>query len=928
MDKEKINAKRVAVNSLALVSGWRILQQAGSAVTEVVAASGRIADLAKKVLTRRKPRHETFTEAQERLGLTDADLRQRLKHFNLQMALCFFVFCVSLSFLMISPLVNNPVSHALNSAGLMFMSIAGCLVWRFRICQVQDREFYSFGGWVAADRVVRQIGYVSIIILLLALGVFSSIAHAAESGAALHAFTPAAGDASVTFLREIFGPVIDTIWSNSNSTGEIQKGFDSPLGAMLGPFNSGMLFIGMIFVAYTTIKGTVDSAHDGEVLGKKMSEIWVPIRTVGGSALVLPGASGYSIIQFGVLWLAIQSAGIGNAILGAGLDYIAETNMVARPHLPDTRQLAAGILRYEVCAAAMNKQYEESGWKKRIVPEEKTTLMHNSGEVGVGDVALAAGGGLAAGPLGAIAAAGYTAYKSTYRVTEFHWRAMENGKPALLSPDVCGALTWEESHESAEGNGNTRIAASQIMAAQANAVRQMIVELRPIAQQIVAFKSLKPGAIEIAATNYENALATAAKTAVQQSSDARRAEFIEAVRAGGWIYLPTYYNQLIQLNDVMQSALNALPATSPISIEDKSTEETLQNYHDAMTVANEYLKARVDAPVQERKRQFKQDGEFPTSWGDFKRLLSGFAQTGIYEFTQQLAGSNLSHVGQIKAVGDTIMGSAETIAMMVFVANGAANSNAAKLTVGNVFDVGSALGSINPMVMTIALSLLFFGAMAAYYIPLIPFIVGITAVIKWFVLVFESVIAAPIFAVAHMHPDGHDAVGKAGPGYMMILGLLLRPVLTVFGFFGSIWLAQPVTGYINIAYMTAVQGAEHNSFSFIAAFVAYVIIYVIIMTGVIHSVFTLVNWLPDNVLRWIGGALNAHGVGDNESKEAEHSYRGAVAAIGRGGHGAGQGGTPKKPGGNNLGGGKGDGDGKPSQADKDRANAEHLGSPS
>lgn len=893
MDKEKINAKRVATTGLAWVSGWRILQQAGSVVGESVAAFGRVGTLLKQVFTRRKPRHETFTEAQERMGLTEADLQQRLKNFSFRAALWFLMFCISLSFLMVSPLVSNPISHALNSAGIVLVSIAGCLVWRFRICQVKARAFYSFGGWVAADRVVRRIALGSIVALLLALGIFGSVAHAAEGGSGLHAFTPAAGDSSVAFLREIFGPVIDTIWSNSDAkSGDV----DSPLGRMLGPFNSAVLFLGMCFVAYTTIKGTVDSAHDGEILGKKMSEIWVPLRTVGGSALVLPGASGYSIIQFGVLWLAIQSAGIGNAIFGAGLDYIAETNMVARPHLPDTRQLAAGILKSEVCMAAMNAHYEAAGTPTRIVPDEKTWLVHNGGEVGLGDVVSAAAAGAAAGPLGALASAGYTAYKATYRVTEFHWQAQENGKPVYMSPNLCGALTWEESHESAEGNSNTKVAIKSLMDAQANAVKEMIAELRPVAQQIVAFKPPPAGAIEAAAANYEKRLMQAAKQVVQQSSDARRAEFLDAVRAGGWIYLPTYYNQLIQLNDVMQSALNALPASSPISIEDKETDIVLIGYRDAMTVANEYLKAKIDAPVQERKRQFKQDGEFPTSWGDFKRLLSGFAQTGIYEFTSQLAGSNLSHVGQIKAVGDTIMGSAETIAMMTFAATGAANSNAAKLTVGNVFDVGAALGSINPMVMTIAISLLFFGAMAAYYIPLIPYIVGITAVIKWFVLVFESVIAAPIFAVAHMHPDGHDAVGKAGPGYMLILGLLMRPALTVFGFFGSIWLAQPVTGFINITYMTAVQGVEHNSFSFVAAFVAYVIIYVIIMTGVIHSVFTLVNWLPDNVLRWIGGALNAHGVGDSESKEAEHSYRGAVAAIGRGGHGAGgTGGTPQQP---------------------------------
>ncbi len=882
MSREKVNAKRAALTGLAWVSGWRIIQQAGSAVGDTIAAAGRIGELVKKVLTRQNPRRETFDQAVQRLQLSEADLYQRLKDFHFRTALWFMVFCISLSFLMVSPLVSNPVSHALNSAAIMIVALACCLIWRFRTCQIRDRSLYSFGGWFMADTVIRRIGYGSIVALFLALGVFSSVAHAA-SATELHAFTPDAGDSSVTFLREIFGPVIDSIWNNSAST---TKGgnLDSPLGRMLGPFNSAVLFLGMVFVAYTTIKGTIDSAHDGELLGKHMSSVWVPLRTIGGSALVLPGTSGYSLIQIAVLWLAIQSAGIGNAILGAGLDYIAENNMVARPHLPDTRQLASGILKSEVCMAAMNAHYEAAGAPTRIVPEEKTWMVNNGGEIGLGDVVT--------GPIGVIAAA----YNSTYRVTEFHWRAMENGKTTYLSPDLCGALTWEESPESAGGNGSTTIATQSLMAAQADAVRAMIAELRPVAQQIAAFTPPPAGAIETAAANYEKRLMVAAKQVVQQSSDARRSEFITAVRAGGWIYLPTYYNQLIQLNDVMQSALNALPATSPISIEDKETSIVLQNYHDAMTVANEYLKAKSDAPVQERKRQFKQDGEFPTSWGDFKRLLSGFAQTGIYGFTQQLAGSNLSHVGQIKAVGDTIMGSAEAIATLAFVANGAAGSNTARLTLGNVFDASAALNSINPILMTVVLSLLLFGAIAAYYIPLIPFIVGVTAVIKWFVLVFESVIASPIFAVAHMHPDGHDAVGKAGPGYMMILGLLMRPALTVFGFFGSIWLAQPITGYINIAYMTAVQGAEHNSFSFIAAFVAYVIIYVIIMTGVIHSVFTLVNWLPDNVLRWIGGALNAHGIGDSETKEAEHSYRGAIAAISRGGHGAGGGnGTPKKP---------------------------------
>lgn len=879
---EKKQAVSAAKTAISAVTGWTILKQVAGVVVETGAAAGRIGGMLRRLLVRKTPRTETFADAVARLRLTDADLQARQRDFHFYSALSFLAAVVGFGFLVFAPMSEHPLSHALLSAGLIAVAGARTLSWHFRACQVRDRALFGFGEWLVADPWVRRaaIGLAAFLVLVLLL--FATTARAAESSSnVLHLFSPPVGDASVTFLREIFGSVVDLLASGGDAR---SAEMDSPLGQMLVPFNSAVLFIGMLFVGWTTIKGTVNSAHDGELLGRKMSEVWVPIRTVGGTALILPLSAGYSTLQIAVLWLSLQSAGIADTVLGGFLDYAAETNMVARPNLPDPRQLAASVFKFEVCAAAMNKQYADSGWTTRIVPEEKSWIVANTGEIGLGNAAFGAVG-LAKG-----------LYDATYTVTEYHWRAMDNGKPAFLSPDVCGALTWEQSHESSEGNSNTSIVKQTIANAQMAATRAMIAELRPVAQQVVAFQPPPPGAIETAAANYEKALTQAAKAVVQQSPEKGRTEFIEAVRAGGWIYLPTYYNHLIQMNDVMQGALNALPATSPVAIEDKATAEVLQNYRDAMIVANEYLKARADAPRQELLRQANQDKEFPTSWSDLKRFLAFPAQKGIYEFTQQLAGSNLSHVGQIKAVGDTITGTAEAIAMAAFAAQGLASSNAAKLTVGNVFDAGAALTSINPMIMSIVISLLIFGAIAAHWIPLIPYVTGISAVIKWFVLVFESVIAAPIWAVAHIHPDGDDTVGKAGPGYMMVLGLLLRPVLTVFGFFGSIWLAQPITGYINNSYMTAVQGAEHNSFTFLTAFVAYVIIYVVIMTGVIHSIFTLVNWLPDNVLRWIGGALNAHGIGDSEVKEAEHTNRAAVVSTVRGGGHGGGGGNPRQAG--------------------------------
>jgi len=149
-----------------------------------------------------------------------------------------------------------------------------------------------------------------IFLLLLSLSA-GTVAAADTSTAVLNQFTPPAGDTSVDFLREVFGDIVGLIATGGKATSQPA---DAVLGSMMSIFNSAVLFIGMLFVAYTTIKGTVDSAHDGELLGKKMSSIWVPLRTVGGTALLLPLGSGYSLIQIGVLWLAVQGVGVADKL--------------------------------------------------------------------------------------------------------------------------------------------------------------------------------------------------------------------------------------------------------------------------------------------------------------------------------------------------------------------------------------------------------------------------------------------------------------------------------------------------------------------------------------------------------------------------------------------------------------------------------------
>ena len=90
-------------------------------------------------------------------------------------------------------------------------------------------------------------------------------------------FTPNQGDKAMMLMASLFGDI-----------GMFGASSSDAFSAVIRVFNGACLFIGGILVAYTIIAGTIGTAHDGEMLGKKFSSVWVPIRTALGTALILP----------------------------------------------------------------------------------------------------------------------------------------------------------------------------------------------------------------------------------------------------------------------------------------------------------------------------------------------------------------------------------------------------------------------------------------------------------------------------------------------------------------------------------------------------------------------------------------------------------------------------------------------------------------
>src|SRR6218665_3570554 len=138
-----------------------------------------------------------------------------------------------------------------------------------------------------------------------------------ESCMAQMPFSPSQDDVTVGILGHIFGPIIDVLVKGLDpNTGSSAS---SLLGMLFSVFNSGVLVVGSGLGSYVATMGAVNTAKDGEAMGKAWSTVWTPVRIVAGGAVLLPSTSGYSFIQMLVLMISLWSIGFGNSIYNMGM---------------------------------------------------------------------------------------------------------------------------------------------------------------------------------------------------------------------------------------------------------------------------------------------------------------------------------------------------------------------------------------------------------------------------------------------------------------------------------------------------------------------------------------------------------------------------------------------------------------------------------
>ncbi len=131
-------------------------------------------------------------------------------------------------------------------------------------------------------------------------------------------FSPSAGDESILYLYNIFGSAYGAIPTPSGQT----AANITLLSTMFKTFNGVVLSVGALVILYVTVIGVMQTAAEGEFMGKKWNNIWIPIRSVLGVAALVPMGSGYSALQILLMWFIVQGVGAADMLWNTALGYV------------------------------------------------------------------------------------------------------------------------------------------------------------------------------------------------------------------------------------------------------------------------------------------------------------------------------------------------------------------------------------------------------------------------------------------------------------------------------------------------------------------------------------------------------------------------------------------------------------------------------
>lgn len=124
---------------------------------------------------------------------------------------------------------------------------------------------------------------------------------------ALDGFAPNKDDVNLSYLNALTGDIGGFHFFSENENPSVTKMFQI--------FNTGIVAVAAIVFMWNLLSAAVNSAHDGEFLGKRYNSFWTPTRAAFGIIFIMPVMAGWSPAQTAMAWAAWGGTGIANKIV-------------------------------------------------------------------------------------------------------------------------------------------------------------------------------------------------------------------------------------------------------------------------------------------------------------------------------------------------------------------------------------------------------------------------------------------------------------------------------------------------------------------------------------------------------------------------------------------------------------------------------------
>jgi len=637
-------------------------------------------------------------------------------------------------------------------------------------------------------------------------------------------------DTIVEILAQIFGP------------GWAELGLDSVMGggsesasmivAVLGAINIIALNGGALMLGWIALSATMGTAHEGQFLGKRFHDIWMPLRSGLSITLLAPVAKGgLCVVQIFGMILIGYSIQFANYISGVGLDYMLKnggrvSSLSVPPAMKEkTQDLAEGLLKTLVVQHhyKMNQEREFSA---------------------------------------------YTIDQTDGYTFKFHGPNLILGKQQVLS--YVQIPNYSTS--------------SQIAKARAVAIQEMYHTLDPLALSIVTKATAEYDDIEadysLLQQSIDGYIAEVspymAELVSEYSPDFEKmmTAFVDKANNGGVAWLGSYYHTLSRYSAKINHISADYPSFSPVSLGKISDDMdvlleaalgSIQTIEDQMEESTTIARQNSGSGIFKNalnKITYAIFGNLTTgvvasvvegdplaSLADKGHYIMGASEAAILIYAKLFTGASA-----VKAASDSVWG------QVAGFFSGSTSSAAAGGTVG-------LLGVLGTVMFLMVIPLFLLGSMLAIYLPLVPWVIWVAALVGTLLLWIEFLVLMPFWAITFATGEGEGLAGqRSQQGLMLIGNALFRLPLMTTGYLIAMVLIPLIGKVIGTTFIVAFADAGAENIVGIPTMILSWFVFGGFMILQCHVIFGLVTLLPEGFSKFFGSGISSMGEAQHEAK--------------------------------------------------------------